>query len=73
MTFTNRCFTNRPAASSNGPRARAFAVRAVRALNATTADSLYAYAVTGSIFATLFVLASPHLEVFMRYLFHGKG
>ena len=42
-------------------------------VNLTIADALYAYAVTGSAFATLFILAAPHLEVFMRCLFHGKG
>jgi len=46
---------------------------AVRMLNLTIADAFYAYAVTGSAFATLVVLAAPHLEVFMRCIFHGKG
>jgi hypothetical protein len=46
---------------------------AVRTLNLTVADALYAYAVTGSAFATLVLPAAPHLEVFMRGVFHGKG
>jgi hypothetical protein len=46
---------------------------AVRTLNLTVTDALYAYAVTGSAFATLLVLAAPHLEVFVRCIFHGKG
>jgi hypothetical protein len=46
---------------------------AVRKLNLTVADAVYAYAVTGSAFATLMLLAAPHLEVFMRSVFHGKG
>jgi hypothetical protein len=41
-------------------------------LNLTIADALYAYAVTGSAFATVMVLAAP-LEVFVRCIFHGKG
>jgi hypothetical protein len=45
----------------------------LRMINLTVADALYAYAVTGSAFATLFIVAAPHLEVFMRCLFHGKG
>jgi hypothetical protein len=36
-------------------------------------DALYAYALTGSAFATVMVLAAPHLEVFMRCILHGKG
>jgi hypothetical protein len=46
---------------------------AVRMLNLTVADALYAYAVTGSAFATVMVLAVPHLEMFVRCIFHGKG
>ena len=46
---------------------------AVRMLNLTVADALYAYAVTGSAFATVMVLAAPHLEMVARCLFHGKG
>jgi hypothetical protein len=46
---------------------------AVRMINLTIADALYAYAVTRSAFATLVVLAAPHVEVFMRCIFHGKG
>ena len=49
------------------------AVAAVRTLKLTVADALYAYGVTGSAFATLSVLAAPHLEVFVRCFFHGKG
>jgi hypothetical protein len=36
-------------------------------------DPLYAYAVTGSTFAMVMMLAAPHLEIFARCLFHGKG
>jgi hypothetical protein len=42
-------------------------------LNLTIADALRAYAVTGSAFATVVVLAAPHIEVFMRCIFHAKG
>jgi len=35
--------------------------------------AVYAYAVTGSAFATLTMLVAPHLEMFLRCLFHGKG
>jgi hypothetical protein len=54
-------------------RIRTLAAGAVRTLNLTVADALYAYALTGSAFATLMVLAAPHLEVFLRCIFHGKG
>jgi hypothetical protein len=54
-------------------RAKSVVAGAVRMLNLTVADALYAYAVTGSAFATVMVLAAPHLEVFMRCLYHGKG
>jgi hypothetical protein len=46
---------------------------AVRMVNQTVADALYAYAVTGSAFATVIVLAAPHLEMFARCISHGKG
>ena len=49
------------------------AARAIQALSVATADALYAYAVTGSAFANLIALAAPHLDVFLRCFFHGKG
>jgi hypothetical protein len=73
MTLNDRFHAERPAASRNGPRTRALAAHAVQALSAATADALYAYAVTGSAFATLMALAAPHLDVFLRCLFHAKG
>jgi len=73
MTLNDRFYADRPTASRNGPRARALVARAVQTLSATTADALYAYAVTGSAFATLMALAAPHLDVFLRCLNHGKG
>jgi hypothetical protein len=54
-------------------RTESVVARAVRMLNLTIADALYAYAVTGSAIATLVVLAAPHAEVFMRCTFNGKG
>ena len=54
-------------------RAKSVVAGVVRTLNLTVADALYAYAVTGSAFATLMVIAAPHLEVFLRCIFHGKG
>jgi hypothetical protein len=73
MTLNDRFHADRAAASPNGSRARALAARAVQALSVATADALYAYAVTGSAFATLMALAAPHLDVLLRCLFHGKG
>jgi hypothetical protein len=73
MTLNDRFHADHPAASRSGPRTRALAARAVQALSAATADALYAYAATGSAFATLMALAAPHLDVFLRCLFHGKG
>jgi hypothetical protein len=57
----------------SGRRTNSVVAGAVRSLNLTVADALYAYAVTGSAFATLMVLAAPHLEVFVRCVFHAKG
>jgi hypothetical protein len=54
-------------------RTESVVAAAARMLNLTIADALYAYAVTGSAFATVMVLAAPHLEVFVRCIFHGKG
>jgi hypothetical protein len=46
---------------------------AVRTLSATAADALYTYAVTGSAFATIVVLAGPHLDFLLSCVAHGKG
>jgi hypothetical protein len=73
MTPNDRFHADRAAASRNRPRARVLVVRAVQALDAATADALHAYALTGSAFSTLMLLAAPHLEVFVRCIFHGKG
>jgi hypothetical protein len=56
-----------------GRRAKTLAAGAARTLNLTLAEALHAYAVTGSAFATLLLLVAPHLEIFLRCLFHGKG
>ncbi|WP_426437079.1 hypothetical protein [Bradyrhizobium genosp. P] len=61
------------AAFRSGRRTKSIVARAVRTLNLTVADAFYAYAATGSAFATLMLLAAPHLEVFVRCIFHGKG
>jgi hypothetical protein len=53
-------------------RTKSVVAGAVRTLNQTVADALYAYSVTGSAFATVMVLAAPHLEVLLRCIFHGK-
>ena len=77
MTDYRQSSADRDEAPSSAFRARrrtnGVVAGAVRSLNLTVADALYAYAVTGSAFATLMVLAAPHLEVFVRCIFHGKG
>jgi hypothetical protein len=77
MTPYRQSYADRYEAPSSAFRSRRRATSvvagAVRMLNLTVADALYSYAVTGSAFATVMVLAAPHLEVFMRCLFHGKG
>jgi hypothetical protein len=77
MTNYRQSYTNRhevlPPAFFSKRRTKSVVAVAVRTLNLTVADALYAYAVTGSAFATLLVLAAPHLEVLMRCIFHGKG
>ena len=77
MTHHRQSYADRYEALSSAFRSRrptkSFVAGAVRTLNLTVADALYAYAVTGSAFATLVVLAAPHVEVFMRCIFHGKG
>jgi hypothetical protein len=54
-------------------RTQSIVAGAVRMVNLTVADAFYAYAVTGSAFATVMLLAAPRLEAFARCLFHGKG
>jgi hypothetical protein len=77
MTPYRRSYANRhkvlPPAFFSKRRAKSVVAVAVRTLNLTVTDALYAYAVAGSAFATLLVLAAPHLEVFVRCIFHGKG
>jgi hypothetical protein len=77
MTTYGRSYADRSQAVSSALRVRrraeAAGAGAVRTLKLTVADALYAYAVTGSAFATVMVLAAPHLEVFMRCFFQGKG
>ena len=76
MTPYGQFYAGRYEAPSSAFRSRRRANRvvagAIRMLNLTVADALYAYAVTGSAFATLMALAAPHLDVFLRCLFHGK-
>jgi hypothetical protein len=72
MTFCQQCYADRAEARPNR-RTKSVVAGAVRTLNLTVADALYAYAATGSAFATVVVLAAPHLEVWLRCLFHGKG
>ena len=77
MTLYRQSYADRLEVESSAFRVRrrtkTLAAGAVRTLNLTLADALYAYAVTGSAFATLVVLVTPHLEVFVRCIFHGKG
>jgi hypothetical protein len=77
MTLDRQSYASRhevlPPAFYSRRRAKSIVAGAVRTLNLTVAEALYAYAVTGSAFATLLVLAAPHLEVFVRCVFHGKG
>jgi hypothetical protein len=49
-------------------RTQSVVAGAVRMVNLTVADAFYAYAVTGSAFATVMILAAPHLEMFARCL-----
>jgi hypothetical protein len=77
MTLYGQSYADRLEAESSAflvkRSTKTLAAGAVRTLNLTLADALYAYAVTGSAFATLMLLVAPHLEVFLRCLFHGKG
>jgi hypothetical protein len=68
-----RPISRRPRSRFPQQAARELVVRAVQALDAATADALYADALTGSAFSTLMLLAAPHLEVFVRCIFRGKG
>jgi hypothetical protein len=57
----------------SGRRTQGVVAGALRMVNLTVADALYAYAVTGSALATVMILAAPHLEMVARCLFHGRG
>jgi hypothetical protein len=77
MTLYRQSYADRleaePSAFPVGRRTKTLTAGAVRAFKLTLADAVYAYAVTGSAFATLTMLVAPHLEMFLRCLFHGKG
>ena len=77
MTPYRQSYAARDEAPSSAFRSRrrtkSVVTGAIRTLNLTVADALYAYAVTGSAFATLMLLVAAHLEIFLRCLFHGKG
>ncbi|SHG92626.1 hypothetical protein [Bradyrhizobium erythrophlei] len=77
MTNYRQSYADRYEAPSSAFRSRrrtmSVVAGTVRMLNLSIADALHAYAVTGSAFATLVVLVTPHLEVFVRCIFHGKG
>jgi hypothetical protein len=74
MTTYGQCHADRSQAASSALRITGRTeAGAVRTLKLAVADALYAYGVTGSAFATLSVLAAPHLEAFVRCFFHGKG
>jgi hypothetical protein len=72
QSYADRCEAPSSAFRS-GRRTKKVVAGAVRMLNLTVADALSAYAVTGSAFAALMALVAPHLDVFLRCLFHGKG
>ena len=72
MIFCQQCNAD-PAGARPNQRTKSVVTRAVRVLNLTVADALFAYAVTGSAFATVMVLAATHLEVLLRCLFDGRG
>jgi hypothetical protein len=77
MTLYRQCYADHleiePSAFRVRLRTKTVAAGAVRTLKLTLADAVYAYAVTGSVFATLTLLVAPHLEMLLRCLFHGKG
>jgi hypothetical protein len=54
-------------------RARAAVLGVAETLSGTARDALLAYAVTGSVVASIVVVAAPHLEVMLRCIFHGRG
>jgi hypothetical protein len=77
MTLVRQSSTDHYEAPSSALRSRQRTKRvvagAVRMLNLTVADALYAYAVTGGTFATVLMNAAAHLEVLVRSIFHGNG
>ena len=77
MTPYRQSYAARDEAPSSAFRSRrrtkSVVAGAIRTLNLTVADALYAYAATGSAFATLLVLAALHLELLVPCIFHGKG
>ena len=73
MTHYRQSYANPPDTPSPAFRSRrrtkSVVAGAVRALNLIVAEALSAYAVIGSAFATLLLLAARHLEVFARCTF----
>ena len=60
-------------ASAGATCTKAVAFETIQTLSATARDILFAYAMTGSAVASLAIIAAPHLEMFLRCIFHGRG
>jgi hypothetical protein len=54
-------------------RAKAVGLQVIQTLSGTARDALFAYAMTGSAVASLAIIAAPHLEMWLRCAFHGRG
>jgi hypothetical protein len=59
--------------SGRTARGKAIVLKAAQTLSGTASDALTAYAMTGSAVASVVVVATPHLEVLLRCIFHGRG
>jgi hypothetical protein len=52
---------------------KTIAIEAAQTLSGTARDTLLAYAMTGSVVASILIVAAPHFEVLLGCIFHGRG
>lgn len=62
-----------PVQNARAPRAKAVALEMVQTLSGTAREALFAYAMMGSVVASLAIIATPHLEMLLCCVFHGRG
>lgn len=62
-----------PSISIRSIRLKAAASETVEMVGQTAREALFAYAMTGSLLASVAIMVAPHFEMLLRCAFHGRG